>query len=145
MEVDVNKADKSLKSFIESLVQSKEVAELVKSLDLTLEQANAIFDFIKYFKEDIHIIVQSLQEESKEVLSANNMALKTYLEELRSAKSFEEKQAWAEMSEKVRKDMNKNHLRNILLSSVAAMVLIGGVQFALSNSNKKNQLASNIS
>ncbi len=145
MEANVNKADKSLKSFIESLMQSKDIAEHMKDFELTLEQVNAIFDFIKYFKEDIHIIVQSLQEESKEVLSANNMVLKAYLEELRSAKSFEEKQAWVEKIEQVRKDMNKNHSRNKLLLSVAAMALIGGVKFALSNSNKKNQLASNIS
>lgn len=145
MEANVNKADKSLKSFIESLMQSKDIAEHMKDFELTLEQVNAIFDFIKYFKEDIHIIVQSLQEESKEVLSANNMVLKAYLEELRSAKSFEEKQAWVEKIEQVRGDMNKNHSRNKLLLSVAAMVLIGGVKFALSNSNKKNQLDSNIS
>lgn len=145
MEANVNKADKSLKSFIESLMQSKDIAEHMKDFELTLEQVNAIFDFIKYFKEDIHIIVQSLQEESKEVLSANNMVLKAYLEELRSAKSFEEKQAWVEKIEQVRGDMNKNHSRNKLLLSVAAMALIGGVKFALSNSNKKNQLDSNIS
>ena len=145
MEANVNKADKSLKSFIESLMQSKDIAEHMQDFELTLEQVNAIFDFIKYFKEDIHIIVQSLQEESKEVLSANNMVLKAYLEELRSAKSFEEKQAWVEKIEQVRGDMNKNHSRNKLLLSVAAMVLIGGVKFALSNSNKKNQLDSNIS
>lgn len=145
MEANVNKADKSLKSFLESLMQSKDIAEHMKDFELTLEQVNAIFDFIKYFKEDIHIIVQSLQEESKEVLSANNMVLKAYLEELRSAKSFEEKQAWVEKIEQVRGDMNKNHSRNKLLLSVAAMALIGGVKFALSNSNKKNQLDSNIS
>ena len=145
MEANVNKADKSLKSFLESLMQSKDIAEHMKDFELTLEQVNAIFDFIKYFKEDIHIIVQSLQEESKEVLSANNMVLKAYLEELRSAKSFEEKQAWVEKIEQVRGDINKNHSRNKLLLSVAAMALIGGVKFALSNSNKKNQLDSNIS
>ena len=138
-----------MKSFIESLIliQSKEVAELAKNLELTLEQANAIFDFIKDFKEDIHTIVQSLQEESKEVLSANNMVLKTYLEELCSAKSFEEKQAWAEMSEKVRKDMNmnKNHLLKSIVLIVAGMVVIGGVTVGLSNSNKKRPLGTNIS
>ncbi len=145
MEANINKADKNLKSFIESLIQSKEVAELAKNLELTLEQANAIFDFIKDFKEDIHTIVQSLQEESKEVLSANNMVLKTYLEELCSAKSFEEKQAWAEMSEKVRKDMNKNHLLKSLLLIGAGIVVIFGVKVGLSNSNKKRPLGTNIS
>ncbi|PIN27954.1 hypothetical protein [Prevotella intermedia] len=143
MEANVSKTDKSLKSFVESLVQSKDVSELVKNLDLTLEQAKAVFDFIKEFKEDIHTIIKSLQEESKEVLSANNMALKTYLEELKSARSFEEKQAWLEMSEKVRKDMNKMLLHK-RVAIVAGLMVIGGVIVGLSNSNRKSSLGTNI-
>ena len=143
MEANVSKTDRSLKSFVESLVQSKDVSELVKNLDLTLEQAKAVFDFIKEFKEDIHTIIKSLQEESKEVLSANNMALKTYLEELKSARSFEEKQAWLEMSEKVRKDMNKMLLHK-RVAIVAGLMVIGGVIVGLSNSNRKSSLGTNI-
>ena len=143
MEANVSKTDKSLKSFVESLVQSKDVSELVKNLDLTLEQAKAVFDFIKEFKEDIHTIIKSLQEESKEVLSANNMALKTYLEELKSARSFEEKQAWLEMSEKVRKDMNKMLLHK-RVAIVSGLMVIGGVIVGLSNSNRKSSLGTNI-
>ena len=137
MNTNTHKEDSSLNTILERLSNSKSASELINILYLTTEQSEVIFNFIKEFKEDIHAISQSLKEESKEVLSANNMVLKAYLEELHLAKSFEEKQVLIEKIEEVRKSMNKLHLQKYNSFLVAGSVIVGTIILALSKGNYK--------
>lgn len=137
MDTNTHKNDSSLHTFLEHLLHSKSASELIDLFYLTTEQSELIFNFIKEFKEDIHTLSQSLQEESKEVLSANNMVLKAYLEELHLAKSFEEKQVIIEKVEEVRKSINKLHSNKYNSFLFAGSVVLGTIIIALSKGNYK--------
>ena len=132
METNASKTDKSLKSSTESLVQSKEVGESI-NLDFILEQA----------KKDIDTMIKSLEEKSKEIHSTNNMVLKTYLEELRSAKSPEEKQVWTEKVEKVFEE-NQKQFSKLYEVHWNSLLFRWYINKGLSNKNNKSSLDTNI-
>ena len=133
-----NTNNEDLKSFVERLLSSNNVNEVMDKVSLTQEQGQMFFDFIGKFKDIIQGISQSLQEESNAILANKTLLLKECMESLRLAENFEEKQYYLEKMHSMQKETERNHIikwiASIGIPSSFMLLILKG----LSNHNRKS-------